>query len=211
MDTVIGMTTATGTERVLRPLRHLPWRMTAAGNIGLFVPGAGVAVWLALQDGRPVVAAVVVAVVLGIAAFVIVPALRIRTRLDGDGITTFWIGRHRTAHLDRERVARAVVRTIYNGDGISTNRHLFLLDADERPVHRMSTRWWTDEQLLTVAHHFAVPLDSQAQPMHLAEVRRVAGSHLRWAERHRATALVATLTGGFLLCVAFAWLTTAAV
>jgi hypothetical protein len=201
------MTTALGSERTLRPLRHLPWRSTAAGNIALFVPGGAIAIVLSLADGRPVAAAIVAAVVLGAAAFIVLPALRIRTTLDPDGITTFW-SRRRSAHVARDQVSRAVVRTIYNGDGISTNRHLFLLDDAEQPVYRMSSRWWTDEQLLTVAHHFAVPLDSQPHPIHLAEVRRTAPDHLRWTERHRVLALGGTIVGGFLLCLGFAWLTT---
>jgi hypothetical protein len=205
------MTTATGDARVLRPLRHLPWRTTAAGNVALFVPGAAVGVALAIGDERYLLAGAIVAVVLGIAAFIVVPAMRIRTRLDTDGITTFWIGRRRIGHIGRDDVTRAVIRTIYNGDGISTNRHLFLLDDADRPVHRMSTRWWTDEQLLTVAHHFSVPLDSQAQPMHLGEVRRVAAGHLQWDERHRVMATALLLGAGFLVCLAFAWVTTVAV
>jgi hypothetical protein len=204
------MTTATGTERVLRPLRHLPWRTTAVGNIAIFVPGGAVAVALAVGKGDLLLAGLVVAIVLAAAAFVVVPALRIRIRLDPDGVTTFWRG-GRMRHLGREEVTRAAVRTVYNGDGITTNRHLFLLDGAEHPLHRMTTRWWTDEQLLTVAHHFSVPLDSQPQPVHLAELRRVTPMHLQWNERHPVLGAAVLLVGGFGLCLAYAWITTAAV
>src|SRR5207253_249145 len=121
---------------------HLPWRSTAAGNIALFVPGGAVAMVLSIVDGRPLVAAVIAIVLVAAAVLVILPALRIRTRLDGDGITTWWTRRRGSAHIARNEVSRAVIRTIYNGDGISTNRHLFLLDDAERPVFRMSSRWW---------------------------------------------------------------------
>lgn len=198
------MTTAPVAQRTLRPLRHLAWRSTAAGNVAIVVPGAAVAVVIAAQDGRPIVAGLVGLLALGVAAVVIVPALRIRTRLDPDGITTFWTKRLGAFHVARDQVHHAVIRTIYNGDGVSTNRHLFLLDADERAVYRMSDRWWTDEQLLTVAHHVGVTLESQAQPVHLAEVRRTAYSQLAWSEKHRFTATVVTVGGAFLLCLAFA-------
>lgn len=204
------MTTAPVAERTLRPLRHLAWRTTAAGNIALVVPGAVVAIVIAAQDGRPMVAGVVGVAALAVAVFVIVPALRIRTRLDADGITTFWTRRLGAFHVVREQVTHAVIRTIYNGDGVSTNRHLFLLDEDDRAVYRMSDRWWTDEQLLTVAHHVGVTLESQAQPVHLAEVRRTARSQLSWAEKHRWSATVVAVGGAFLLCLAFAALVTAA-
>ena len=204
------MTTTSVTQRTLRPLRHLAWRSTAAGNVAIVVPGAAVAVVIAAQDGRPVVAGVVGLIALGVAAFVILPALRIRTRLDTDGITTFWTKRFGAFHLARTQVQHAVIRTIYNGDGVSTNRHLFLLDADQRAVYRMSDRWWTDEQLLTVVHHVGVTLESQPQPVHLAEVRRTAYSQLTWTEKHRWTATVGTVGGAFLLCLAFASLVTAA-
>ncbi|WP_375386990.1 hypothetical protein [uncultured Amnibacterium sp.] len=204
------MSTAIATGRTLRPLRHLPWRSTAAGNIALFAPGGAIAIGLSIIDGRPMAAAAVAAVVLAATAFIVIPALRIRTRLDADGITTFWT-RRRFLHVDRDQVSRAVVRTIYNGDGISTNRHLFLLDDEDRAIFRMSSRWWTDEQLLTVAHHFSVPLDSQPHPVHLAEVRRTAPDQLRWSERHRVLAVGGTIAGGFLICLAFAWLVTAAI
>jgi hypothetical protein len=204
------MTTAAATGRTLRPLRHLQWRTTAAGNIALVVPGAAVAATIAAQDGRPVVAGFVALVALGVAALVILPALRIRTTLDIDGITTHWTTRVGSSHLSRGDVARAVVRTIYNGDGVSTNRHLFLLDHEDRAVHRMSDRWWTDEQLLTVAHHVGVTLESQNSPVHLAEVRRTARSQLTWAERHRWTATTAMVVVAFALCLGFAALVTAA-
>jgi hypothetical protein len=204
------MTTAPVAQRTLRPLRHLAWRTTAAGNIAIVVPGAIVAVVIAAQDGRPLVAGLVALLALGVAAVVVVPALRIRTQLVSDGLTTFWTRRLGAFHLVRTRVQHAVIRTIYNGDGVSTNRHLFLLDADGNAVHRMSDRWWTDEQLLTVAHHIGVTLESQAQPVHLAEVRRTAYAQLTWAEKHRITATAVTVGGGFLLCLGFAALVTAA-
>ncbi|MGT2425420.1 hypothetical protein [Amnibacterium kyonggiense] len=202
--------TSIAAARTLRPLRHLAWRTTAAGNIAIVVPGAAVAVVVAAQDGHPVVAGVVGVVALAVAAVVILPALRIRTLLAADGITTFWTSRVGSHHLPRTEVARAVIRTIYNGDGVSTNRHLFLLDAQDRSVHRMSDRWWTDEQLLTVAHHVGVMVESQNQPVHLAEVRRTARSQLTWAERHRFAATALVIVGGFALCLAFAALATAA-
>jgi hypothetical protein len=198
------MSTAAVAEHTLRPLRHLAWRTTAAGNIAIVVPGSAVAVVLAAQEGRPVLAGVVAVVSLLVAAVVIVPALRIRTRLEPDGITTFWTRRLGAVHLARADVRRAVIRTIYNGDGVSTNRHLFLLDAADHTVYRMNDRWWTDEQLLTVAHHFGVTLESQNQPVHLVEVRRTAGHQLGWSERHRVTAIAALVVVVFLLCTAFA-------
>jgi hypothetical protein len=197
-------------ERDLRPLRHLAWRTTAAGNIAVVVPGALVAVLIAIQDGRPVVAGVVGLVALLVAALVVGPALRMRTRLDPDGATTVWTNGFGTATLPRSAVKRGVVRTIYNGDGISTNRHLFLLDADDHTVLRMSDRWWTDEQLLAVAHHFGVALDAQNQPVHLAEVRRTAREQLTWTERHRITATALLVVGGFTICLAAAALANAA-
>jgi hypothetical protein len=198
------MTTAPVAERTLRPLRHLAWRTTAAGNIAIVVPGATVAVVIAAEDGRVVTAGVVALAALLVAVIVVVPALRIRTRLEPDGITTYWTSRMGEAHLARDDVRAAVIRTIYTSDGVSTNRHLFLLDAADRTRYRMNDRWWTDEQLLTVAHHFGVPLESQNQPVHLGELRRTAGQQLRWSERHRFTAVLGLVLGTFLLCVAFA-------
>jgi hypothetical protein len=198
------MTTAPVAQRTLRPLRHLAWRTTAAGNVAIVVPGAVVGVVIAAQDGRPLVAGLVGLASFAVALIVIAPALRIRTRLEAGGLTTYWTHRLGALHLDRSQVRHAVVRTIYNGDGVSTNRHLFLLDDADRAVFRMSDRWWTDEQLLTVAHHVGVTLESQPQPVHLAEVRRTAYSQLRSAEKHRWTATVAGVVGAFLLCLAFA-------
>ncbi|GAA2750225.1 hypothetical protein [Amnibacterium kyonggiense] len=202
--------TTIAAARTLRPLRHLGWRTTAAGNIALVVPGAAVAVVIAAQDGRPVVAGIVGVVALAVAAVVIVPAMRIRTLLAPDGITTYWTSRIGSFHLPRTDVARSVIRTIYNGDGVSTNRHLFLLDREGRAVYRMSDRWWTDEQLLVVAHHMGATLESQNQPVHLAEVRRTARSQLTWAERHRISAVTILVVGAFGLCLAFAALAVAA-
>ncbi|MGN6445945.1 hypothetical protein [Amnibacterium sp.] len=204
------MTTAPVAERTLRPLRHLAWRTTAAGNIALVVPGAAVAIVIAAQTGRPVIAGVIGLVSLVVAAIVILPALRIRTLLDPDGITTYWTGRIGGAHLSRSQVARAVIRTIYNGDGVSTNKHLFLLDSGDRAIHRMSDRWWTDEQLLAVAHHIGAKLEALNQPVHLAEVRRTARSQLLWSERHRITATTVLVVVTFLLCLGFAALCTGA-
>ena len=197
-------------QRTLRPVRHLAWRTAAAGNIAVVVPGAAVAGTIAAQDGRPVVAGFVALVALLVAVLIVVPALRIRTRLEPDGVTTFWTGRIGSAKLAKDQVRRAVVRTIYNSDGVSTNRHLFLLDDQDRTLLRMNDRWWTDEQLLSVAHHFAVTLESQNQPVHLAEVRRTARRQLRWTERHRITAGALLVVGTFAACSAFAALATAA-
>jgi hypothetical protein len=204
------MTTAPVMGRTLRPLRHLAWRTTAAGNIALVVPGAAVAAVIAAQGGRPVVAGIVALVGLAWAALIIVPALRIRTLLDADGITTYWTSRIGRVHLPRAAVRRAVVRTIYNGDGVSTNRHLFLLDEHDHAMYRMSDRWWTDEQLLAVAHHVGVTLESQTQPVHLAEVRRTAYTQLTWPEQHRILSTTAIVASAFLLCLAFAALATGA-
>ena len=74
----------------------------------------------------------------------------------------------------------------------------------------MSDRWWTDEQLLTVAHHVGVTLESQPQPVHLAEIRRTAYSHLSWSERHRFIASIGLVAGAFALCLGFAALVTTA-
>jgi intracellular sulfur oxidation DsrE/DsrF family protein len=196
--------TAVTAERTLRPLRHLSWRTTAAGNIAVVVPGAAVAVVLAAQQGRPIVAGVIALVAAGVAAFVIVPALRIRTTLEKDGISTFWTTRIGKARVLRADVRRAVIRTIYNSDGVSTHRHLFLLDAGDHTRYRMNDRWWTDEQLLTVAHHFGVSLESQNLPVHLGEVRRTARHQLHWSERHRVLASVGVVILGAALCLGFA-------
>jgi hypothetical protein len=204
------MTTALGGRRTLRPLRHLHWRTTAAGDITVVVPGAVVGIVLAVQNGHGVLAGLIGLAALLVVAFVIVPALLIRTRLEPDGITTFWTTRMGAAHLGSDVVRRSVIRTIYNGDGISTNRHLFVLDEHDRTLYRMNNRWWTDEQLLSVAHHLSVPLDTQNQPVHLAEVRRTARGQLGWTERHRILAVTALVLVAFAACAAFAWLTTAA-
>ena len=203
------MTTALA-GRTLRPLRHLAWRTTAAGNIALVVPGAVVAIVLGSQDGHGGLAGIIAVVALLVAAVVILPAMRIRTRLDEDGVTTYWTHRIGAETIERSAVRRSIVRTIYDNDGISTTRHLFLVGGDGRAVLRMSTRWWTDEQLLTVAHHFAVPLESQSQPVHLAEVRRTAWSQLSFGERHRISATAVAVIVGFVLCLGYAALTTAA-
>lgn len=203
------MSTATA-ERTLRPLRHLAWRTSAAGNTAIVVPGATVAVVIAAQDGHPMTAGFVAVFALLVAVFAFVPALRIRIRLDEDGITTRWTRRVGASHLARGDVRRAVIRTIYNRDGVSTDRHLFLLDSGDRTVHRMNDRWWSDEQLLTVAHHFDVTLESQNLPVHMGEVRRTAHHQLTWAERHRLLATAALVVLGFLACGAFAALVTGA-
>jgi hypothetical protein len=204
------MTTVIGGQRVLRPVRHLRWRTTSAGNIALVVPGGAVAIGLAVQDGHGVLAGIIGLVTLLVAVIAVLPALLIRIRLDPDGLTTFWRWRLGATHVGSDSVARTVIRTIYNGDGISTNRHMFVLDGADHVVHRMSDRWWTDEQLLTVAHHLAVPLETQNQPVHLAEVRRTARSHLRWSERHRILAGTVLVVVGAACCFGFAWLTTIA-
>jgi hypothetical protein len=204
------MTSAPVMGRTLRPLRHLAWRTTAAGNIAIVLPGAAVAAAIAIQDGRPVVAGIVALVALAWAALIVVPALRIRTILDVDGITTYWTSRIGSVHLPRAEVRKAVIRTIYNGDGVSTNRHLFLLDEHDHAAYRMSDRWWTDEQLLAVAHHIGVTLESQPQPVHLAEVRRTAYPQLTWPEQHRILSTAAVVASAFALCLAFAALATAA-
>lgn len=204
------MSTALGAERTLRPLRHLAWRSAVAGNIAVVAPGALVALLIAAQDGHAATAAPLVVTALVVAIGLLIPVTRIRTRLDPDGITTFSARRLGPTHLRRNQVKRAVVRTVYNSDGVSTNRHLFLLDDGDRTLHRMDDRWWDDEQLITVAQQFGVTLESQNQPMHLAELRRTVGEQLRWTERHRLTADVAIVIGTFLLCVVFAALATAA-
>jgi len=198
--------TAVPAVRTLRPLRHLAWRTTAAGNIAIVVPGATVAIVISVQAGRPLVAGLVALVSLLAVAVIVAPALRMRTRLEQDGITTFWTGRLGHERVARSEVRRAVIRTIYNGDEVSTNRHLFLLDAADTTLYRMNDRWWTDEQLLTVAHHFDAALESQTLPVHLAELRRTARHQLRWSERHSITAVTVLVAVGFLLCVAFALL-----
>lgn len=197
------MTTATA-ERTLRPLRHLAWRTTAAGNIAIVAPGAIVAVVIAVQGGRVLIAGFIAVFALLVAALAVIPALRIRTRLDEDGITTYWTRRLGALRLEGRDVCRAVIRTIYSSDGVSTNRHLFLLDAGDHTVLRMNDRWWTDEQLLTVAHHFGVPLETQNLPVHLGEVRRTAYHQLRWSEQHRLLATSALVIVVFALCAAFA-------
>ena len=197
-------------QRTLRPVRHLAWRTGTAGNIAVVVPGTAVAITFAVQSGRPVIAGFVALAALLVAALVLGPALRIRTQLEPQGITTFWTGRIGSTTLLKDQVRRAVVRTVYNSDGVSTNRHLFLLDEQDRTLLRMNDRWWTDEQLLSVAHHFPVTLETQNQPVHLAEVRRTARKQLRWTERHRLTAVALLVVGTFGLCTAFAALATAA-
>jgi hypothetical protein len=192
-------------------VRHLTWRTTAAGNIALIVPGAAVAITVAAQQGRAVTAGLVGVAALLVAVVVVVPALRIRTRLTADGIVSHWTRRFGADRIDRDRVHRAIIRTVYNSDGITTYRHLFLLDGEGRTVHRMTGRWWDVEQLRAVARHFDVALETQEQPVHLVELRRTAREQLRWSERHRITATAVAITVAFLLCVAFSALTTWAI
>ncbi|WP_375406762.1 hypothetical protein [uncultured Amnibacterium sp.] len=201
------MSTATA-ERTLHPLRHLAWRTTAAGNTAIVVPGATVAVVIAAQNGRPLTAGVVAVFAVLVAVFAFVPALRIRIRLDEDGITTRWTRGVGASRLARGDVHRGVIRTIYNRDGVNTSRHLFLLDSDDNTVHRMNDRWWSPEQLLTVAHHFGIPLETQQLPVHLSEARRTAHHQLWWHERHPLLATSAFVITGFAVCAAFARLAT---
>ena len=204
-------TTDISAPRTVRPLRHLHWYRTAIGNIALVVPGAAVGIVLGVQNGRTVPAAALVAVVIITAALVVVPALNIRLVMDRDGVRSFWTGGSVDRWIARQDVRRAVLRTVYNGDGVTTNQHLFLLNASGRPALRMSDRWWSHDQLLAVAQYFDVSLETQEQPVQLAELRRVAPGELRWTERHRITANALLVIGGFLLCLAFAAIAVAAI
>lgn len=190
--------------RTIRPLRHLHWYRTAVGNIALVVPGATVGTVLAAQNGHTLAAAALVVIAIITAAVVIVPATVIGLVMDRDGIRRVWNRGSTDPRIARQDVRRAILRTVYNGDGVTTNQHLFLLNASGRPALRMSDRWWSHDQMIAVAHHFDVLLEVQEQPVQLAELRRVAPQELRWTERYRLPANGILVIGGFLLCLAFA-------
>lgn len=210
-STVLVMTTTDiSAPRTLRPLRHLHWYRTAIGNIALVIPGATVGIVLGVQNGHPVPAAALVGIAILTAALVIVPAMNIRLVMDRDGVQSSWKGRAVDRRIARQDIRRAILRTVYNGDGVTTNQHLFLLNASGRAVLRMSDRWWSHDQLLAVAHHFDVSLETQEQPVQLAELRRAAPDELRWTERHRIAANALLVIGGFLLCLTFAAIAVAA-
>lgn len=203
-------TTEISAPRTIRPMRHLHWYRTATGNIALVAPGAAVGIVFAIQDGRIVPAAALVALLMITVAIVIMPALNIRLVMDRDGAQSSWKRGSIDRRIARQDIRRAVLRTVYNGDGVTTNQHLLLLNAAGRPALRMSDRWWSHDQLLAVAHHFDVTLETQAQPVHLAELRRAAPEELRWTERHRITSNAIVGIVGYLLCLVFAAIAVAA-
>ncbi len=196
-------------DRTLLPFRHLRWRSTVVALVAAAGPVCGVTVWLALQSGNLLPALALTGLILAAAALLTWRVAASRTVLEPDGLRT-WTPRRHDVHVSRGRVVRAAVRSVRSSDGRRVIRHLFLLDAQDRTVHRMCDRWWTDEQIGRVARHFEVPIETSPEAVQLNELRRTVRHQLQWDERHPFLARTGTALAGAGLCLLVGWLATAA-
>ena len=195
-------------DRTLLPFRHLRWRSTVVALIAAAGPTCGVTIWMALQDGHLVPALVLTALIVVAAALLTWRVTASRIVLEPDGLR-MWTPRRHDVHVSRGRITRAVVRSVHSPDGRRVVRHLFLLDSQERTVHRMCDKWWTDEQIGRVARHFEVPVESLPEAVHLSELRRTVRQQLQWDERHPFLARVGITLAGAAGCLLVGWLATA--
>jgi hypothetical protein len=202
MTTTAPAARAVGTV-TLKPFRQRYWLPIVGSLIAAVVPVYATAFVIASTGGRIEPVSVAAAVTLVIAGLVAWRFSRARLVLRADGMVEHGLlGRTRTT--PRASVASAVLLALYDTQSVQTRRQLFVLDAEERTLLRMSGASWSDQHMRLVLRHFDVLVETIDTPMTLHDLRHTRPGILRWTERHpwRANLLMVAL--GLVCCVSIA-------
>lgn len=173
---------------VLRPRRSLV-RSTVLSVVFSAVPLAVALVWVSLPMRWWALVATVVVV-----AAVLVGVLFVRLGAAFLGIDARSVVVHGVVtpnrRIDRDRVHRAVLATVYDASPDRTSRQLLVLDADDTVLLRMRGAVWGEEALDRVLTALDVQVEEDRRPVHVRDVARRWPSSRAWYER-RAGVLVA--------------------
>lgn len=203
-----GMTTTAPAARAagtvtLKPFRQRYWLPIVGSLVAAVVPVYVTGFVIASTGGRIVPVSVAAVVTLVIAALVAWRFSRARLVLHPGGMVEHGL-LGRTRSTPREAVASAVLLALYDTQSVQTRRQLFVLDADERTVLRMSGASWTDQHMRTVLRHFDVLVETVDTPMTLHDLRHTRPGILRWGERHPWRGNLLMIAIGLVCCVSIA-------
>ncbi|MCU1474895.1 MAG: hypothetical protein JWQ92_2963 [Amnibacterium sp.] len=202
MTTTAPAARAVGTV-TLQPFRQRYWLPIVGSLVAAVVPVYITAFVIASTGGRIVPVSVAAAVTLVIAALVAWRFSRARLVLQAGGMVEHGLlGRTRTT--PREAVASAVLLALYDTQSVQTRRQLFVLDAGERTLLRMSGASWSDQHMRTVLRHFDVLVETIDTPMTLHDLRHTRPGILRWSERHPWRGNLLMISLGLVCCVSIA-------
>jgi hypothetical protein len=187
----------------LKPFRQRHWLPIVGSFVAAVVPVYITAFVIASTGGRIVPVSVAAAVTLVIAALVAWRFSRARLVLHAGGMVEHGLlGRMRST--PREAVASAVLLALYDTQSVQTRRELFVLDAEERTLLRMSGASWTDQHMRSVLRHFDVLVETIDTPMTLHDLRHTRPGILRWSERHPWRWNLLAVALGLVCCVTIA-------
>jgi hypothetical protein len=202
MTTTAPAARAVGTV-TLQPFRQRYWLPIVGSLVAAVVPVYVTAFVIASTGGRIVPVSVAAAVTLVIAALVAWRFSRARLVLEAGGMVEHGL-LGRTRSTPREAVASAVLLALYDTQSVQTRRQLFVLDAEERTLLRMSGASWSDQHMRTVLRHFDVLVETIDTPMTLHDLRHTRPGILRWGERHPWRGNLLMIALGLVCCVSIA-------
>ncbi|HEY0373498.1 MAG TPA: hypothetical protein VGC94_01810 [Amnibacterium sp.] len=202
MTTTAPAARAVGTV-TLQPFRQRYWLPIVGSLVAAVVPVYITAFVIASTGGRIVPVSVAAAVTLVIAALVAWRFSRARLVLEAGGMVEHGL-LGRTRSTPREAVASAVLLALYDTQSVQTRRQLFVLDAEERTLLRMSGASWSDQHMRTVLRHFDVLVETIDTPMTLHDLRHTRPGILRWGERHPWRGNLLMIAVGLVCCVSIA-------
>jgi hypothetical protein len=202
MTTTAPPARAVGTV-TLRPFRQRYWLPIVGSLVAAVVPVYITAFVIGSDGGSIAPVSVAAVVTLVIAALVAWRFSRARLVLHAGGMDEHGLlGRIR--RTPREAVASAVLLALYDTQSVQTRRQLFVLDAQDRTLLRMSGSSWTDQHMRIVLRHFDVLVETIDTPMTLHDLRHTRPSILRWSERHPWRGNLLMITIGLVCCVTIA-------
>lgn len=203
--TVAAVPDRAASATVLRPVSGGRSPLVAP-VIAAFLPADIAAIVVAANGGNVVLALFGVALTLCVGLKLIWLFAQTRLQLDPGVLTEY--GMFRSRRATAQRVASAALVTVYDEGSLQPRPQLFLLDAAGRTLLRMRGRYWTDDQMRTVAGHFDVPVSEVLEPITRRELRILHGPRLSWTERHNVASTVLLVSAGVATCAVISVLAT---
>lgn len=202
------MTTTAGTARAvgtvtLKPFRQRYWVPIVGSLVAAVVPVDATAFVIASTGGNILPVSIAAAVTLAIACLVAWRFSRAKLVLDPQGMVEYGL-LSRPRSTPREAVAGAVTLALYDAQSVQTRRQLFVVDANEHTLLRMSGGTWSDQHMSTVLRHFDVLVQTVDTPMTLRDLRQTRPALLRWSERHPWGGGAIAVALGLVCCVSIA-------
>lgn len=187
----------------LRPVQQPSWRRVAVSVLALFVPvyatsfavAAGTRHYGAVALASGITLLAIAAIALGFS--------RVGLVLHPDGLTEYGL-LSRARFTPLSRIASAATVRLYDPQTLDSWHQLFLLDDRRRTLVRLRGKYWSDEQIRTVANHAGARIEQSEEPMTLPDLRRARRAQLYWFERHPVLYVIAIATGGTVVALAVA-------